>query len=83
MLPLGYADGIPRSLSNNISFGKHNLLGRVTMDQMVVSNVDTTISHIELLGDKTPPLEYWANANNTSTYEIMTNLGNRLTRILK
>ena len=82
VLPLGYADGIPRCLTNNISFGKYPLLGRVTMDQIIVGNVNNEIYQIELLGENTPPLETWASKTNTISYEIMTNLGNRLQRIL-
>lgn len=78
---LGYADGIPRSLSNRIQFGKHHLIGRVTMDQIILSDIDQEKS-VELLGDNTHPLEYWADLDGTVSYELLTGLGLRLRRIL-
>jgi len=46
-LPLGYADGVSRLLSNNhevlVNGKRHPLVGRVTMDQVVIDVGDTTI----------------------------------------
>jgi len=82
VIPIGYADGIPRSLSNKISFQGHPLLGRVTMDQIVVGGLTRLADTINLLGDASPPLEVWADLSNTITYEIMVNLGERIQRKL-
>ncbi|HRP70175.1 MAG TPA: alanine racemase, partial [Turneriella sp.] len=60
VLPLGYADGFPRALSNNIMFGEHPLRGRVTMDQIIVGNV-TEKKTIRLLGEGVPSLEAWGD----------------------
>lgn len=81
VLPLGYADGILRALSNQISFSGHRLIGNVTMDQIMLENV-TSEKAIYLLGKTSPPLEQWAQIGNTISYEILTNLGIRLKRIL-
>jgi alanine racemase len=81
VLPLGYADGIPRALSNAISFGSHALRGRVTMDQIIVENSDGATS-IRLLGPGMPSLELWGDMAHSFSYEIMSHLGNRLRRVL-
>lgn len=81
VLPLGYADGIPRALSNRIRFGDHALRGRVTMDQIVVGN-DTGSNEIRLLGEGVPSLEEWGDIAQSFSYEIMSHLGNRLRRVL-
>lgn len=81
VLPLGYADGIPRALSNQIQFGDHPLRGRVTMDQIVLGNV-TEMKPIRLLGEGVPSLEHWGELAHSFSYEIMSHLGNRLRRVL-
>jgi len=82
VLPIGYADGIPRALSNKINFQNFPLHGRITMDQIILGKVKYYHKEIELLGKSSPSLEYWADLSNTVTYEIMTKLGHRLNRIL-
>lgn len=82
VFPIGYADGIPRALSNKkISFSGHPLLGRVTMDQIILGNV-TTDNPIEILGESEPTLEKWGDLSCSFSYEILTGLGHRLRREL-
>jgi len=81
VLPLGYADGVPRALSNRISFGTHPLRGRVTMDQIMVGNA-TGKEPVRLLGDGVPSLETWGDMSESFSYEVMAHLGNRLRRVL-
>ncbi len=81
VLPLGYADGIPRALSNQVTFGRFPLRGRVTMDQIVLGLADGAES-IRLLGEGMPSLEYWGELSQSFSYEIMSHLGNRLQRVL-
>ena len=81
VLPLGYADGIPRALSNQITFGRHPLRGRVTMDQIILG-APNGFEPITLLGSGVPSLEYWGDLSQSFSYEIMSHLGNRLQRIL-
>ena len=82
VFPIGYGDGIPIALSNRIFFEGRPLLGRVTMDQIILGGIKERNEKIELLGEKSPPLEYWAKQANTISYEIMTRLGQRLRRKL-
>jgi len=81
VLPLGYADGIPRALSNQISFGRYPLRGRVTMDQIMLGNYDGA-SPVRLLGEGLASLEHWGELSLSFSYEIMSHLGNRLHRVL-
>ncbi|MDH4262877.1 MAG: alanine racemase [Spirochaetia bacterium] len=82
VLPLGYADGIPRHLSNNISFQGHPLLGRVTMDQIIIGGLTRLSDSVKLLGTGSPPLERWADLASTVSYEIMVRFGERIQRKL-
>jgi alanine racemase len=82
VIPLGYADGIPRHLSNNISFQGHPLLGRVTMDQLIIGGLTSLTDSVKLLGQGSPPLERWADLAGTISYEIMVRFGDRLQRKL-
>ncbi|MES0488627.1 MAG: alanine racemase [Leptospirales bacterium] len=82
VIPLGYADGIPRALSNNFKFGKHPLLGRVTMDQILLGKVFNLQEWVELIGPNSVSLEEVAQTSRTITYEIMTGFGNRIRRRL-
>ncbi len=82
ILPIGYADGIPISLSNKVSFSGFPLLGRVTMDQIILGGITRLDQMIEILGENSPPLEYWGYLSKTITYEIMTGLGHRLMKKL-
>lgn len=81
VLPLGYADGIPRALSNQVSFGRYPLRGRVTMDQIMLGNYDG-VSLVRLLGEGVTSLEQWGELSLSFSYEIMSHLGNRLNRVL-
>jgi len=92
VLSIGYADGVPRSLSGKINVLHNNKLypqvGSITMDQMMVDITDSNEirigSTMVLLGsdgDKTiSPLE-WARKSNTITWEILCSFKNRLPRV--
>ncbi|GAB2465362.1 alanine racemase [Streptomyces incanus] len=91
LVPLGYADGIPRHASSAgpvLVEGKwRTAAGRIAMDQFVV----------DLGGDEPPPgteavlfgpgdrgeptVEDWAQAANTIGYEIVTRIGTRVPRV--
>ncbi|MER7192488.1 alanine racemase [Streptomyces flaveolus] len=91
LVPLGYADGIPRHASSTgpvLVDGKwRTIAGRVAMDQFVV----------DLGGDRPPPgaeavlfgpgdrgeptAEDWAQAAGTIAYEIVTRIGARVPRV--
>lgn len=90
---VGYADGVPRALSNGIGtallHGKRvPIVGRVCMDQLSidVTDLDDVKSGdiVTLLGsdgDDTLSVYDWADACNTLTNEILSGLGTRPPRV--
>lgn len=86
-IPIGYADGIPRALSNKI-YGEINgkkvkQIGNITMDQMMfdVSEVDVKEGEvITLLGDDLL-IDDWAKIVGTINYELTCRLKVRLPRV--
>jgi alanine racemase len=91
LIPLGYADGIPRIAGNKgpvLANGKKfNVAGRVCMDQFVIDIGDLDFStgdEVTLFGDPAknePDVEEWAKASQSIGYEIVTRLGPRVPRI--
>jgi alanine racemase len=91
LVPLGYADGIPRHASNTgpvLVAGKwRTVAGRVAMDQFVVDlgGDAATVGDEALLfgpGDQgEPTAEDWARAAGTIAYEIVTRIGPRVPRV--
>ena len=86
-VPLGYADGIPRSISNKF-YGKLNgqiikQVGNVAMDQMMfdITGVDAKTGDTITLLDESLPVDNWANAMNTIHYESLCHLKTRLARV--
>ena len=91
-IPVGYADGVPRKLSNKI-YGlingqKVKQVGNITMDQMMfdVTNVNIveTGDIITLIGDdgdESIHINEWANLLGTINYELTCQLKVRLPRI--
>ena len=92
VLSIGYADGVPRNLSDKLKIIHNNKLysqvGSITMDQMMVDITDSNEikigSTMVLLGsdgDKTiSPLE-WARKSNTIPWEILCSFKNRLPKV--
>jgi alanine racemase len=90
LLPLGYADGIPRRLSPQASVllrGRRvRIAGTVSMDQIVVDAGDAGIAVGEtatLFGpgdDGEPTLREWADWADTIEHEIVTRIGPRVAR---
>jgi alanine racemase len=91
LIPLGYADGIPRIAENKgpvLANGKKfSVAGRVCMDQFVIDIGDLDFStgdEVILFGDPAqnePDVEEWAKASQSIGYEIVTRLGSRVPRI--
>ena len=91
LVPLGYADGIPRSASSaapvSINGRKYRISGRVAMDQFVVDvgNDEVAVGDRAILfgdaADGLPTADDWAAAAGTINYEIVTRLGPRVTRV--
>ncbi|MFF9755568.1 alanine racemase [Streptomyces sp. NPDC014344] len=91
LVPLGYADGIPRHASSAgpvLVEGKwRTVAGRVAMDQFVVDlGGDEPAPGAEAVlfgpGDRgEPTAEDWAQACGTIAYEIVTRIGSRVPRV--
>ena len=90
LVPLGYADGIPRNATNvgpvQINGGRFTISGRVCMDQFVVDVGDLPVEagdSVVLFGpgtDGEPLAQDWADATGTIHYEIVTRIGPRVVR---
>jgi alanine racemase len=91
LVPVGYADGIPRHASGTgpvLVDGKwRTVAGRVAMDQFVVDlGGDEPAPGAQALlfgpGDRgEPTAEDWAQAAGTIAYEIVTRIGTRVPRV--
>jgi len=90
LVPLGYADGIPRHVSNRgsvwVGGSAHPIVGRVAMDQFVVDLGEHEArvgDRVVLFGDPAegfPSADSWAEAAGTINYEVVTRLGARVKR---
>lgn len=89
VIPVGYADGITRKLSNrihlNIDGKDYPQVGNITMDQIMVylqDDAPLTDSIVQILGGDANQSAYlWADLIGTITYEITCLLGNRVKRV--
>ncbi|GAA0429620.1 alanine racemase [Streptomyces luteireticuli] len=91
LVPLGYADGIPRSASGTgqvlVAGKRRTVAGRVAMDQFVVDLGDDAAA----VGDEAvlfgpgdrgePTAEDWAEATGTIAYEVITRITGRVPRV--
>jgi alanine racemase len=85
VVPLGYADGVPRHASNSgpvqLAGRRRTISGRVCMDQIVVDCGDDPVAAGDvatLFGpgtDGEPTADDWAAAVGTINYEIVTRFG--------
>ncbi len=86
-VPVGYADGIPRALSNKLvgklNGQKINQIGNITMDQMMfdISGIDAHEGDIITLLDNELSIDTWANQLKTINYELTCRLKVRLPRV--
>ncbi|MFJ8975927.1 alanine racemase [Streptomyces sp. NPDC102282] len=91
LVPVGYADGVPRHASGRgpvlVGGAVRRIAGRVAMDQFVVDlGGDTLEAGAEAVlfgpGDRgEPSAEDWARAADTIAYEIVTRIGPRVPRV--
>ena len=91
-LPIGYADGVPRILSNrgHIWLGgrRRPMVGRVSMDYLSVEIGDSAVEvgdsatyfGVSSEGDGGIPVEDQSAAADTIAYELLVGVGNRLPR---
>ncbi|GAA1519284.1 alanine racemase [Dactylosporangium maewongense] len=90
LVPAGYADGVPRLLSNRgaVAIGGRRcpIAGRVAMDQFVADAGDLDVAlgdEIVLFGPgdgAEPTVEEWAAWAQTNPHEILTGIGARVPR---
>lgn len=87
-VPLGYADGVPRLLSNKITGTLNGIevpqVGNITMDQMMfdITGVDAVPGDIiTLLDDEKHSIDKWAEILQTINYELTCRLKVRLPRV--
>lgn len=90
LVPLGYADGVPRHLSNlgEVAVGgrRYRIAGTVCMDQFVLDVGDGEVragDDVVLFGPGDagePTASEWAQAIGTINYEIVTRIGARVPR---
>lgn len=91
LVPLGYADGVPRSASNRAEVSINGracpVVGRIAMDQFLVDVGEGVVrvgDRVVLWGDPAngvPSAEDWAAAAGTISYEIVTRVGPRVPRV--
>jgi alanine racemase len=91
LVPLGYADGVPRHASNRgqVSIGgtRYPVVGRIAMDQFLVDVGDDAVAvgdRVVLWGDGAtgvPSADDWAVWAETINYEIVTRVGPRVPRV--
>ncbi len=92
VIPVGYADGVNRRLSNRaealIAGQRVPLVGRISMDQSILDLTDFALkvepgSEVTLIGrsaDQVITAQDWADRLDTIPYEVLTSLGTRLPR---
>ena len=90
LVPVGYADGLPRAGGNRaevqVAGARRAVRGRICMDQLVVDLADADVG----AGDDAvifgpgvhgePTAQDWAEACGTISYEIVTRIGGRMVR---
>lgn len=87
-IPVGYADGLRRSLSNGVGYLTINgvkcpIIGRVCMDMVMVDATKAKAKvgdEVEIIGDHCS-LEKMAELQQTIPYEVMTSISERVHKI--
>jgi alanine racemase len=94
LVPLGYADGVPRSAGNRaqvmVAGERHTIAGRVCMDQFVIDLGAGAAAAAAREGDEVvlfgtgrdgePTAQDWGAAAGTISYEIVSRVGARVPR---
>ncbi|GAA4621922.1 alanine racemase [Cellulomonas oligotrophica] len=93
LLPLGYADGLPRTASGRaevlVRGRRRPVVGRISMDMTVVdlgadgTGAGETVTVLGPGDDGGPTLREWAAWSGTIEHEIVTGLGARLVRTVR
>jgi len=90
VIGIGYADGIPRELTEGagveIGGSRHPIVGRVSMDQIVVDTGATGVPRGTVAtvfgpeGGAVPSVQEWARWASTIPHTIVTGIGQRVQR---
>ena len=90
LVPVGYADGVPRAAGNRAPVlaggARRTIAGRVCMDQFVLDVGDADVAPGDEVvlwgpgGGGEPTAQQWADAVDTIHYELVTRVGGRFTR---
>lgn len=94
VVPIGYADGVRRNLSNKMKVLLNNSLaknaGIICMDYLMLDLTDARFSNIkvdqevEILGSSPENSAlHWAQLLKTNSYEILTGISSRVPRVYK
>lgn len=89
-IPIGYADGLKRSLSNQgevvINKKKHKIIGNICMDSCMIDLTDTNYDigdSVYIWDNDTITIDEIAKKCNTINYEILSTIGERVERIFE
>ncbi len=87
-IPVGYADGIPRRITNTkacvgIAGEKRPIIGNICMDMLMVDLGDLRCNEGDpvVLFNSSPSLEEFSNYCQTIPYEVLTSISRRVKRI--
>jgi alanine racemase len=93
LLPLGFADGLPRAAQGRAEVGLHGrrcpIVGRIAMDQCVIDAGElavaigdpvTVFGPVDHPAGTAPTVADWARWAGTSPHEILTGIGARVRR---
>lgn len=90
VIKIGYADGISRNLSNNLSViingTKCKQIGNICMDMMMIDVTDVEdikVNDEVIIWDYDNDLKDIAKKSSKITYEVISNLGSRIERIIE
>ncbi|WP_240037663.1 alanine racemase [Glycomyces paridis] len=90
LVPLGYADGVPRAASGRaevyLAGRRRRVLGRICMDQFVVDCGDDVVRPGEPVvligaGEQHPDADDWSAWAGTIPNDVLTGLGSRVPRL--
>lgn len=91
LLPLGYADGLPRAASGSAQVWargrRRRIVGRISMDMAVIDTGDDLLSpgeSVTVFGPGShgePTVAEWATWAGTIEHEIVTRIGSRVARV--
>ncbi len=87
-IPIGYADGIPRSWGNELGFimiqnQKAPIVGSICMDMLMVNitDIDCNEGDSVIIFGENPTVSFVAESLNTIPYEILTGISQRVKRV--